>query len=562
MTDQSHLEPSASPLVSRPSVGVRRAAALAAAFLLCSAPVRVHAEIAVRTIDGRSNNLEHPRWGSAGTPLRRVTSVAYADGLAAPAGPLRPSARAVSNAVAAQLDPLPNAAGLSNLFWQWGQFVDHDVDLSGANTVIEPFDIAVPAGDPFFDPLATGEAAIAMDRSRYTLDPTTGIRQQINEITAYIDASNVYGSDPLRAAALRDEGDSFGRLRHGRRRQLPKNIFGLPNAPSPAPAFYLAGDVRANEQVGLTSLHTVFLREHNRLAKRTRLMRFAYREMAGRDAVEVDADTRYELARMLVGAEIQAITYNEFLPLLLGNGALAPYSGYRSEVDAGIANEFATAAYRFGHTMVSSLMPLRNRAMGPMHRGDLELLDAFFSPQLMAGGRMVAPLVRGLASTLAQEVDTRVIDDLRNFLFGPPGSGGFDLAALNIQRGRDHGLPGYNQARIDLGLIAATDFAGLTSDVALQAALATVYENVDAVDLWVGGLAEDDQFAGGLVGELFFTILRDQFERLRDGDRFWYQNHLTPALVEYVESRSLAKILRRNSGCRKELSSHPFLAAG
>jgi hypothetical protein len=147
---------------------------------------------------------------------------------------------------------------------------------------------------------------------------------------------------------------------------------------------------------------------------------------------------------------------------------------------------------------------------------------------------------------------------VRNFLFGPPGAGGFDLAFLNIQRGRDHGLPRYNQARVDYGLAPKSTFADISSDLVLQARLAAAYPSPDDLDLWVGALAED-HVNGGLVGELVFTILKDQFTRLRDGDRIWYQSYLPRALVRKLENQTLARIIRRNTPIAGELQPDVFL---
>ena len=167
--------------------------------------------------------------------------------------------------------------------------------------------------------------------------------------------------------------------------------------------------------------------------------------------------------------------------------------------------------------------------------------------------------MRGLYKQQAQEVDIKVIDDVRNFLFGLPGSGGFDLAALNIQRGRDHGLASYNQTRQDFGLAPASSFADITSDTDLQAAMASVYASVDDVDVWVGGLAED-HIKGGMLGELFHAILSDQFRRLRDGDRFFYKGHLQSAqFIQRIESQRLSDIIKRNTNIVKEIGKNVFL---
>ncbi|MEM7206132.1 MAG: peroxidase family protein [Planctomycetota bacterium] len=494
-----------------------------------------------RSISGAGNNRDHPEWGRAGVALQRLTTVAYADGHEAPAGPTRRSARAVSNAVCAQDRAMPEPAQTSDFLWQWGQFLDHDLGLTEPADPLEPLPIAVPLGDPFFDPRGTGTAVIAFDRSEHDHFATGPVRQQVNQITAYIDASNVYGSDQVRARALRG---LHGFLKTSPGALLPFNVYGLPNAPDPNdPSFFLAGDVRANEQVGLTALHTLFVREHNRLASLLH-------------AIGVGSELTYEVARALVGAEMQAITYNEFLPALLGRGAIAPYRGYRPGVDAGIQNAFSAAAYRLGHSMLSGVLQRLGPNGQPIAAGPIALRDAFFAPQeTIAHG--IEPVLRGLAAQQHQAIDPFIVDDVRNFLFGPPGAGGFDLAALNIQRGRDHGLPSYNQARIDYGMAPADTFAEVSSDPEVQQRLARAFAAPDDIDLWVGGLAED-RASGSMVGELFLAILRDQFVRLRDGDRYWYQNALPPAFVAYVDSLSLADIVRLNTTIGGELPDDVF----
>ena len=147
---------------------------------------------------------------------------------------------------------------------------------------------------------------------------------------------------------------------------------------------------------------------------------------------------------------------------------------------------------------------------------------------------------------MAQEVDPYIIDDVRNFLFGQPGDGGFDLAALNIQRGRDHGLPSYNEARIAYGLAPVADFSDITSNLEIQAKLEAAYGSVEYIDVFVGGLAED-HVDGAMVGPLFSAILIDQFERIQVGDRFWYENRFFGEELEQLESVTLADIIKLNS---------------
>lgn len=530
-----------------------------------------------RTINGLGNNLSNPTFGEAETELLRLAPNAYDDGISIPTGGLTsstlPSARAVSNAVSSQSSLTPNSVGASDWLWQWGQFLDHDLDLSGPALTAEPFNISVPAGDASFDPTGTGAATIGLDRTISTGGSAGAPREQINEITSFIDASNVYGSDQARADGLRDFS-SNGLLRTSAGNMLPFNTTGLPNDNGPAglpgAQAFVAGDVRANEQIGLTSAHTLFVREHNRIAVDL-AARLANGEaaltserdsaIAASNSVNNEADFIYESARLLVGAQMQQITYNEFLPVLLGSSAPTAVGGsYDSSVDAGISNEFSTAAFRVGHTLLSPELQLVDPATGN-NIGSVSLRDSFFTPAFFQNNS-IENVLAGLASQNAQEVDTQIIDDVRNFLFGLPGQGGFDLASLNIQRGRDHGLDDLNATRLALGLTPYGDFLDMTSgDAALASAFASVYDSIDDVDLWIGGLAEA-HISGGLVGETFNSILADQFLRLRDGDRFFFASDLDRLLLldSNFESTLLSDIILRNTDITS-IQSNVFITA-
>jgi hypothetical protein len=498
----------------------------------------------VRTQDGTENNAAHSAWGAAGGRFRREVPDAYGDGVSTPSGASRPGARAVSNAVAAQPPLPPDERGVSDLFWLWGQFVDHDLDLTLSASPAERFDVPVPAGDPQFDPAGTGTQVIPLSRSTY--DPTTGTgegnpRRQTNAITAWIDASQVYGSDETVARSLRAL-DGTGRLRTSDGDLLPIAT----GAPAGTPLSFVAGDVRVNEQVALAALHTVFLREHNRVADEVRAR-----------SEGLDDEAIYQAARRWVGAEIQAITYREFLPLLLGRDGVRPYAGYDPSADPAVGILFSTASYRFGHSMVSSRI-LRLGADGrEIPEGSLALRDAFFASSRIVTEGGIDPVLRGVARGRAQRLDPFLVDDLRNFLFGPPGAGGFDLASLNVQRGRDHGLPGWPACREAYGLPAPRGFADLARDPVVAQRLASVYATVDDVDPWVGGLSEAP-VRGALVGPLIRAVLRDQFERVRDGDRFWYQRLFTGSALDRLEQTRIADVVRRNTSIRDEIGDQAF----
>lgn len=499
----------------------------------------------IQSLDGTGNNLAHPEWGSTAEQLLRKSTAAYADGISAPAGPDLPSARLVSNL----LSQSP-AAGIVNdrdwtaFVYAWGQFLDHDMSLTGAAATTERFSITVPTGDAWFDPAGTGTKTISMSRSEWDSATGTGTgnpRQQLNEITAFIDGSQIYGIDAMRAAALREF--SGGRLKTSSGSLLPLNTSGLPNANDAHRVaddrLFLAGDVRANENPELLALHTLFVREHNRIAA----------EAAAKNPTWTD-ERLFQHARRIVIAELQKITYDEFLPSLLGGpkpGAdgIAAYRGYQATVNPGIATEFSTAAFRVGHSMLGEDIEFLADD-GTAIRDPLALRDAFFNPTPLSEVG-IDGIVKYLASSRAQEIDTRVVDDVRNFLFGAPGQGGFDLAALNIQRGRDHGLADYNTVRVAYGLPRVTSFAQITPDTAVQQALQQAYGSVDRMDLWVGGLAEK-HLPGSSLGATFTRIIVDQFTRLRDGDRYWYQNVLPADAVRTIQGTTLADVIRRNTG--------------
>ena len=504
-----------------------------------------------RTIDGSGNNLKDPKMNQAGVQLIRLADPPdYTDEISSLAGMNRPNPRDISNIVTAQDRPIPNPKSASDFLWLWGQFLDHDISLTPTVEPPEPENIPIPVGDPFFDPDRTDAREMMFNRSVY--DPETGMsnpRQQLNEITGWIDASNIYGSTEERATVLRLD-DGSGKLLMSAGSLLAFNEFGLPNDRGIGPEFFVSGDERANEHIGLMAMHTIFAREHNRLAE----------IIAAESDTPLSDEEIYQMARRIVGAQMQIITYNEFLPALLGPNAVeSSSSGYDSSIDAGITNIFSTAAYRFGHSVLSSFI-LRLDAQGnEIAAGHVPLREAFFAPQkLIESG--LEPILRGFAAQVCQKVDAFFVDDIRNFLFGAPGDGGFDLVALNIQRGRDHGLPNYNETRKILGLAQGGNFSEVTESPELQDKLADVHENVDTVDVYIGGLAEDP-LPGSMLGELFHTIVTLQFEALRDGDRFWYQHTLSQDELRKMEGEGtrLADIIRRNTDIGDEISDNVFI---
>lgn len=512
----------------------------------------------IRTYDGTNNNESEITWGASFEHLQRIGPSNYSDGISAMAGTDLAGAREISNIVAVQgeTESILNPFGTSDFLWQWGQFIDHDLSLTDGSTD-ESINIPVPSGDVYFDPDSTGTVEIEANRAIY--DPDSGLtadnpREQENEITSWIDGSMVYGSDDERALALRVSGDSPF-LATSENNLLPFNISSLSNANgfvTDATSLFLAGDVRVNEQIGLAAMHTLWVREHNRIASNLLAQ-----------SPDASAEEIFQSARRLVIAKIQIITYNEYLPALLGPNTMPAYTGYDAAVNPNMYNEFTVAAYRLGHSELSSTF-LRLDANGDtIVDGDVTLFDAFFTAhEIFQEENDIDPVLRGLASQLHQAIDIKVISDLRNFLFGQPGAGGLDLVALNIQRGRDHGIGSYNDTREAMGLGRVTSFAEISGDADVQTKLSAAYESVDDIDLWVGGLAEtplSDQ--GSQLGELFTAIVVRQFDEVRAADRFWYERDLNDAEQSLISDTTLASVIRDNTSIGDELQDNVFFVS-
>jgi hypothetical protein len=442
----------------------------------------------------------------------------------------RPNARSISNAISRQIDSRPSARGLTDYMWAWGQFLDHDMSLStsskGAITngiapisINDPNDLLGPNPIPFV-------------RSDFV-----PVREQVNEVTSYIDASQIYGSSSDRAAALRTNGGLGAKLTLTEQGLLPFNTLGLPNdndGPLPDDQMFVAGDVRANENVLLTSLQTVFAREHNRLVDRI-----------ASEQPTLNPEQQYQLARKIVGAEMQIITYREFLPAVMGSRApQAEAYLYSPSQNAAVTNSFAHSAYRFGHSTLSSNLHL---VESDGTATSLPLRHAFFNPTILTSdASKIDDLLRGAAQQVSQEVDVKLVDDVRSFLFGPPGAGGLDLAALNIQRGRDHGLPNYRSLRGFYGVSSISLFSQITSDPQLQQALQTIYAgNINNIDPWIGGLAED-HLPGSSLGPLNSAVMENQFIRTRDGDRLFYRANAAGLFTNGVLNPEIAAIIDLN----------------
>ena len=501
-----------------------------------------------RTYDGSMNNFDNPDWGSAGVNLLRVTTVGYEDGISTPAGADRPNPRTVSNSIFAQESLINDPLSLSDFCWVWGQFIDHDIGIT-TESHTEPAMISVPAGDPWFDPLGSGQVIIPMMRNIH--DEATGTdefnpRQHPNLITAFIDASGVYGSDQERADWLRTfEG---GKLKVSEGNLPPFNTVtgefadaidpdapGMDNPTGISEKIFVAGDIRAGENPLLLSFHTLFVREHNRLCD----------ELVVEHPDWTDEEL-YQHARKIVGGLIQAVVYEEWLPAMGVN--LPPYTSYNPNQNPGLMNVFTAAAFRLGHTLLNSNIRRVDNTGATIPEGDLLLRDGFFNPFVMIETGDIDPFLKGMAIQTQQMLDPKVVNDVRNFLFGPPGAGGLDLASININRGRERGLADFNTIRENFGLEEYQFFQQINSDASIFTKLLSLYQDINDIDPWVGMLCEEPM-PGALFGETIMEIMKVQFLGLRDGDRFYYENDpvLTAAEKAEIKSTSLHDIIMRNT---------------
>ena len=502
----------------------------------------------IRPLNGSQNNPMNPNYGAANTNFVWVTSVDYADGISIPSGANRPSSRVISNMICHQDSFMANEKGLSDFVWAWGQFIDHDMMLSVSAHPTELIEIAVPMCDPYFDPNCTGTVTMPLRRAEY--DPNTGTsvanpRTPVNRASAFIDASVIYGTDAFRLAWMRTYQN--GKMKTSLDNLLPYNtVTGKigavidPNAPPMAldggfpQKYFVSGDIRANEQPTLTVLHTLFLREHNRICD----------EILQANPTWTDEQI-FQKARKTLGALLQAVTYEEFLPTI--GVMLSVYEGYDPTIDPGIMNVFAGAAFRFGHSAVTGNL-VRYDEEEIFSFGSVDIRTAFANPTFLEEQGGIDPFLRGLAAQQHQFIDNKVTSDLRNFLFGNPGSGGMDLVALNIERGREKGLPHFNLLRQNFGLAPINNFSDITSDVTLQQQLQQLYGTVDSIDAWVGLLSENHA-SNSVLGTCMVEIMRHQFEALRDGDRLYYENDTTFSNTEIatIKATRLADIIRRNT---------------
>ncbi|XP_045771680.1 chorion peroxidase-like [Maniola jurtina] len=526
------------------------------------------------------------------TPVQRFLQPVYSDGIQAPRrsifGPKLPSAREISALV--HEDKNAESTGITHLLMQWGQFLDHDLTATsqsrsfngsvprcckdGGRDFIskelmhpECMPIAVPPSDPFYGPRGVRCLDFVRSSPAPRDDCALGWREQFNQVSAYIDGSPLYASSARQSDKLRLFRN--GMLQYGRVQQrrplLPTDRDELCRGGAVSTDCFKSGDARVNEHPGLVAAHIVWLRQHNRMAQ----------ELAHLNPHWSD-EKIYQETRKIVGAMIQHITYREFLPIVLGSEVMRLfeldlqqkgfYRGYSPKINASPASAFGSAAFRFGHSLVQPSLMRFDRFHRPI-ANNVSLHNELTNPSNIWSMGAVDRLLLGMVNQPIQKRDEFITEELTNHLFQTPHfSFGMDLAAINIQRGRDHGVPPYTTWREPCGLTSITSFDDLFRVMPARAVrkLKVLYKHVDDIDLFTGGMAERP-VVGGLVGPTFACIIAQQFTNLRKGDRFWYENggfesSLTPAQLQQIRRISLAQVLCRTLDSIDNIQPFVFLS--
>ncbi|AWP15193.1 putative eosinophil peroxidase-like isoform 2 [Scophthalmus maximus] len=550
-----------------------------------------------RTITSLCNNLKNPRLGASNTPFSRLLPAEYDDGISQPKGWnnrtlnnfLLPLVRQVSNNILNTTDAaVVSDREFTHMVTLFGQWNDHDLTFTPFSPSIRSFSngvncdescektepcipIPIPPGDPRLPsrpdsciPAFRSAPACGTGYSAYNFGGEPNKREQINALTAFLDLSQVYGSEEKLALNLRNLSNDGGLLRvntefnDNGRELLPfstlqaqmcatrKRVTNDTNAKE-VPCF-IAGDVRVDENVALTSIHTLFMREHNRLARALKRLNPHW-----------DSETLYQESRKIMGAYTQIFVFRDYLPHILGDNAvrtqIGPYSGYNPNVDPSISNVFATAAYRFAHLAIQPFLSRLDANYRENNRfPSVSLYRAFFTPWRIVFEGGVDSLLRGLIGRPAKlnTQDHMMVDALRERLFQFVQHLALDLGSLNMQRGRDHGLPGYNAYRRVCGLSQPRNQAELgrvLNNNNLARRLLQLYGSPDNIDVWMGGVAEPF-VQGGRVGPLFACLIGRQFQRIRQGDRLWHEKPgvFTRRQKAALSSATLSKIICDNTG--------------
>ncbi|XP_049580579.1 dual oxidase 2 [Syngnathus scovelli] len=490
----------------------------------------------VPRFDGWYNSLGYPKRGAVGSHLVRLVPANFRDGVYQAKNESElPNPRNLSRTLSVGPSGLPSKRNHTVLSLIFGYHVAFEIMNSRTPGCPPEFmNIPVPKGDPVFDPNSTGKVLLPFQRGPW--DKDTGQspgnpRTQVNFVTAWIDGSSIYGPSTSWSDSLRKFSDGLlmtGKLNMPRQTTGQSFIWSAadPTTGDHEPqGLYELGNAWGNENVFTAAEGIIWFRYHNYLAIELR-----------KEHPKWSDEELFQNARKTVVATFQNIALYEWLPSYLGGKTLPPYPGYQKFVDPAISPEFLAAAMRLGITMAPPGVYMRNRTChfrkvlnpdGSLSSA-LRLCNSFWKRKEVNvnSSHDVDDLLMGMASQIAEEVDHIVVEDLRDFMYGPLKFTRSDLVALTIQRGRDFGLRSYMEIRQALNLPSVETFEDINPQInstnpELLREVAQIYHgDVSKLELFPGGLLE----SMGSPGPVFSAMILDQFERIRNGDRFWFEN--------------------------------------
>lgn len=509
-----------------------------------------HADhLTARTIDGTYNDLEEPLMGALGSRFGRNVPLEHAypdpdDRL------LEPNPRQVSRELLTR-DAFIPATTLNLLAGAWIQFEVHDWFSHGQNQTENPWKIELATDDPW----PQHPMEVQRTRKDPSADPA-GPPTFVTADTHWWDASQIYGSDPVFARAIRS-GEA-GRLRITPQGLLPEDV----------EAHVDLRGVAGNFWIGLALLHALFMLEHNAICERLHA-----------EYPELDDQALYEKARLVNAALMAKIHTIDWTPAIIA---------HPTTVRALRANWFGVLGERF------------DKLFG--RRTSLELLhgipgtkrDLFGVPYSLTeefvGVYRMHPLIPDeytfyaladdhvLQQRTFEEVNALHVrecleqvplaDALYSFGVANPGAISLhnyprslqhfnrpdgellDLATIDIVRTRERGVPRYNEFRRLFHLKAPETFEEMTGgDAVLAAELERVYGDVERVDLMIGLYAEPKPPGFGFSDTAFRVFILMASRRL-ESDRFFTDDYrpevYTQAGIDWVESNSMRTVLLRH----------------
>jgi peroxidase len=419
------------------------------------------------------------------------------------------------------------------------------------------------------------------------------VREQVNQLSSYIDGTTIYGfqNDHLATLMAKDnmhllmEESSFGEMLP-LASKFPEDIASKfetsANLNDKEHPDFVSGDTRVMENSMLSSWHTLFARLHNKAVDGI----LAADKKAGKNPALV-----FNQARMFVKAVMNQANYNEHLPLLLGdaydslgdkiqplgrkrkfklganaNKARAGEHEPPSQNDPSIRNEFCVAAYRFGHAQVPNDLRTGNAALSGSGNSNMPLKDGYFDPDFYLTKGPGACL-RGIISQQTNRVNGAYSDATLHNLFKPNNfAHGVDLLAINIGRGREHGVDGYEAMKTFC--MSHPDYSKFYGgrQPAMQRGwndVKALYDDDSDIDLYPGMLFEQ-HMANAQVGPTAGCVIADQFIGLKNGDRWWYENTgvFTDAQMAEIQRTTLSKTFCVSLEGMGQVSDNVFLGPG